>query len=115
MRSRKSSSSISVRATPTTEKPAGSRRRRARFSIAGMSLRLVRSPDAPNTTSTAGGATRSDVGSTSGLSPAPAPGVSATGLLRPRRLRRGDATAAGLLLGGHLGAGRLLEELVAPE
>ncbi len=61
-------SSISVRATPTTENPGGRSRRRARFSTAGMSLRLVRSPDAPNTTRTAGGATRSTVASASGLS-----------------------------------------------
>ena len=51
-------------------------------STAGMSLRLVRSPDAPNTTRTAGGATRSTVASASGLS------VSIGRMLRDGRSRR---------------------------
>ena len=70
IRWRKSSSVIGVRATPTIEKPPGSRRRTASRSIAGMSLRAVRSPEAPNTTRTAGGATRSPVVSANGLSEA---------------------------------------------
>src|SRR4051812_9035960 len=51
----KLSSVMSVRAIPTTANSGGSRSRHARLASAGMSLRLVRSPDAPKITKTPGG------------------------------------------------------------
>ena len=57
-RALKSSSDISVRATPTTANCFGSWPRSASRVNAGYSLRDARSPVAPNTTSAAEGATR---------------------------------------------------------
>src|SRR5688500_14080897 len=111
---RKSSSLHSVRATPTTENAVGRRRRAARRSTAGSSLRAVRSPDAPKTTSTHGGAWRSASSpSRSGLPPAGSAvvfggidlgGDDALGL-----------TGLALALLDLFGGGRLGEELVAAE
>src|SRR5688500_3335557 len=111
MRARKSSSLHSVRATPTTANAAGSRRRLARRSMAGMSLRAVRSPDAPKTTSATGGALRSPSNpSSSGLS---AGRSSAT----PAGSGLGTGAALGLAGSflGHLRRRRLGEEPVAAE
>src|SRR3954470_11198502 len=90
------------------EKPPGSNRLRASCSMAGMSLRVVRSPDAPNTTITAGGAMRSASSpASSGLSWGDAmcalsrdPGASATGELGRLGLEGGDQLVEGLGEGG---------------
>src|SRR5947209_9120615 len=56
MRSRNVSSCMSVRATPITVNSSGSSLWWASLASAGISLRVVRSPDAPKITSTPGGA-----------------------------------------------------------
>src|SRR5262249_22937110 len=96
MRSRKSSSVSSVRATPTTANFSGSSRRNASEYSAGKSFRCVRSPLAPKMTSMQGsGVRRSCSPSSSGFScvVATLPRVVA----RLRALERANGVAAELL------------------